>query len=514
MTQTVDNNVIFDVFNSTFDTHSTPGRPFVDVPVLASSHAPSDQSSVGSNSTLVPTAEHHAAILDLVTRLLRVNRLATARTCAAKLIADHLGASFVALGSNAMQTSPSPLAVIEGSECPSSEFTDDIEAALGECVVTTRAHQIVKSNSKLILKHSVSHCQSCKPGFAHQRLIRLLSNVHSIYSIPLLTDGGDCSGAVLVAWSNDSISIDPGSSHDQFLSSLSTPLAELLSNLERFTPSPFAVRWEAIRNRLTRQRKAALLATTVAAVAIGLIPVRYPVLASVSIQPSIRRWVAAPFDGVLKKSFVSPGREVKAGELLFTIDCEETLNKLASLRADAERSTSERSAHLSAGRLSEAAIAGWHAKGTKSEIELLTKQLDRAEIRSPIDGVVLGEDLQRLEGSPLKLGQKLVEVAQMDQMHAEIEVNPDQIFRVTVGSDVNVSVDSADAIPTLTLHQIHPRAEANEDGKYVFKGRAELPSVDCQLKPGLRGNATIYGQHRPLAWCFFQRLWQRLQNWT
>ena len=262
MTQTVDNKVVFDVFTSTFDTNSTPGHPFVDVPVLASSRAPSDQSSVGSNSTLVPTAAHHAAILDLVTRLLRVNRLATARTCAAKLIADHLGASFVALGSHAMQTTPSPLAVIEGSECPSIEFTDDIEAALGECVVTTRAHQITKSNSKFILKHAVSIFQSCKPGYAHQRLIRLLSSIHSIYSIPLLTEAGDCSGAVLVAWSNDSISIDPGSSHDQFLSSLSTPLAELLANFERFTPSPFAVRWEAIRNRLTRQRKAAWLATT------------------------------------------------------------------------------------------------------------------------------------------------------------------------------------------------------------------------------------------------------------
>lgn len=510
MTQAVDNKVVFDVFTSTFDTNSTPGRNFVDVPVLTSSHAPSDQSSVGINTSLVPTAEHHAAILDLVTRLLRVNRLATARSCAAKLIADHLGASFVALGSNAMQTTPSPLAVIEGNESPSSEFRDDIEAALGECVVTTRVHQITKSNSK----HSVFHGQSCKPGFAHQRLIKLLSNIHSIYSIPLLTDAGVCSGAVLVAWSNDSISIDSGSSHDQFLSSLSTPLAELLGNIERCTPGQFAVRWEAIRSSLTRQRKAALLATTVAAVAIGLIPVRYPVLASVSIQPSIRRWVASPFDGVLKKSFVSPGQEVQAGELLFTIDCEETLNKLASLRADAERSTSERSAHLSAGRLSEGAIAGWHAKGTKSEIELLTKQLDRAEIRSPLDGVVLGEDLRRLEGSPLKLGQKLVEVAQMDQMHAEIEVTPDQIFRVAVGSDVKVSVDSADAIPTLTLHQIHPRAEANEDGKYVFKGRAELRYVDCQLKPGLRGKATIYGKHRPLAWCFFQRLWQRLRNWT
>ena len=151
--------------------------------------------------------------------------------------------------------------------------------ALGECVVTARTHCLSNVQGDVAVR------QANQAGFAHQRLARLLNPASSICSVPLLTEDGRCAGALLVAWSNRSDSQDLTCGHIDFRQAASTPLAEMLLNIERNTPSKLAA-----------------------------------------------SWVVAPFDAPLNKAYVTPGQSVKTGELLFTFDCEETLNKLASLR--------------------------------------------------------------------------------------------------------------------------------------------------------------------------------------
>ncbi len=454
---------------------------------------------VGFNSSApdVPV-DHHVAVIDLLTRMLNSNRVENARRLAAYLIAEYLQADFVAIGEHGPSPTPCQLAIIAGHDRPSEEHRNDLEAALGECVVTARSHRVDWD----IQRQSLA-------GFAHQRFAARIGN-KSLLTIPLTTSDGNCCGALMVAWPTK----PSGVGHERFLSLLALPLAELLVMLQRATPGRLAKRWSVVREFFSPRRRYIGSGITLVVILIGLIPIRFPVRAEVTIEPTVRRWIVAPFDAPLKHSHVLPGQTVEIGDVLLSVDCEDTLNKLASLRAEGERAVAERSSHLSAGRLSEASLAGLNAKRIRSEIDLLTKHLDRAEIRSPIDGTVLGEDLKRLEGSPLKLGQTLLEVAQTEQMRAVIEIPTDQILRVAKGSDVSVSVDAAGSLPTLTLSRIHPRAEPNEQGTYVFTGYADLPGSNPQWMPGMRGQATIHGQYRPAAWCLFQRLWQRLKNWS
>ncbi|MGV3483944.1 MAG: efflux RND transporter periplasmic adaptor subunit [Planctomycetaceae bacterium] len=453
-------------------------------------------------------ADGQAAALDLLTRLLSVRRLDDARTMAARLIARHLSADFVAVGcdfsrSSAGLSSAGPLAIIAGPRPPAPERRSDVEAALGECIVTARAHSID------VRQDDSQPAHDSPPGFAHRRLLKYLAATRSIKTIPLLTDDGQCAGAILIA-----SSVDP-SRRDQetFLSAVSTPLAQWLLTLQRTAPGKLAQRREKLRTWLTARRKQTVGIALAAAFVIGVVPTRYPILAQATVQPSVRRWIVAPFDAPLKKSHVSPGQAVEAGDLLFTLDCDEVVHKLASLRAESDRSASERSAHLSNGRLAEAAIAGWNIKRLHSEVELLQKLLQRSEIRSPIAGILLGDDLERLEGGPLKLGQTMAEVARLDRLHAAIEIPPDQINHVRQDSEVAISVEAVGTLPAIRISRIHPRAEPNEKGNYMFQGRAELPTAALPIKPGMRGQATIYGNYRPFAWCMFQRLWQRLRDW-
>lgn len=452
---------------------------------------------------LLSSSDHHAAIVDLVTRLLSIRQVEDAKTTAARLISRHVNADFVAIGDSSSPATPCLLGVMAGPRMPAAERRADVEAALGECVLTARPH-----STDGMEETSVGESR-CLAGFAHRRLLKWLDTTQSIKSVPLLARDGRCSGALMVAWSNARTRVE----HEEFLSAASLPLAELFLALQRGAPGKLTQRWEKLKAISTPRRKQIAGVVLVAGLLFGLIPTRYPVLADVTIQPSVRRWIVAPFDAPLEKSHVVPGQSVQVGELLFTVDCEDSLHRLASLRAESDRSTSERSAHLANGRLSDAAIAGWNIKRLHSEMDLISQRLQRAEIRSPITGIILGEDLERLEGAPLKLGQSLAEVARLDRLHASVEIPQDQINRVQQQSELAITIAAIGSLPTVTMSRIHPRAEPNNRGIYVFQGRAELPQETSQVKPGMRGRATIYGDYRPFAWCLFQRLWQRVRNW-
>ena len=97
---------------------------------------------------------HDAAILDLITRLMSCKNGETVRTQAANLIAAHLGADYVAIGEDAIHNVPCPLATIAGPNPPPDDWRADVEAALGECVVTARAHATIVPPSLKHVPHS------------------------------------------------------------------------------------------------------------------------------------------------------------------------------------------------------------------------------------------------------------------------------------------------------------------------------------------------------------------------
>ncbi len=111
-------------------------------------------------------------------------------------------------------------------------------------------------------------------------------------------------------------------------------------------------------------------------------------------------------------------------------------------RAEADKYTSERTTYLSTARLGDAAISSASLKRVESEIELIYRYLDRSEVRSPVDGVVMGQDMQEYEGSPLKQGQGLVEIAPLSSLHLRAEIPTDQIAKVVTGNSASVSIES------------------------------------------------------------------------
>ncbi len=385
------------------------------------------------------------------------------------------------------------------------DLRDTMHAALLETMLTGRVHYGVLSNS-------LDDRASTVCGYAVRQFANQLHGCASFASIPLFTSDGRCKGSLFVAWSRP----EEVSRHRDWLdnpsrlSSIADVMEAKIQPKQRLTENIA----RHLKKRLPVRRTLWLSLSLLGIIAAGMLPTAYPVRAKVHVEPDQIRWISAPFDAPLKTSYVVPGDHVTVGQPLFSLDCRDLLNKLAALRADANKHASERTTHLSTGRLGDAAISTANLKRVESEIELIHRYLDRAEMRSPVDGVVMGEDMKRYEGSVLKQGQGLIEIAPLSSLHLRAEIPTDQIAHVVTGNSVTASIDSVGKLDACKLTRVHPRAEANDQGRYVFEGRIDFAGDEIALIPGMSGYATLHGQPKPLAWCWFQQLWQRVQAWS
>ncbi len=456
--------------------------------------------------------DRNAAAIDLMTRLLQLRDASTARAHCAQLLVEFLDADFVLVGASSSQSIPCPISSLHGPSLPDQTFRDDLEAAIGESVTTGRAHH---TGSAILGESLVIETQeSMFAGLAHQRLAMRLGQDRVIHTVPLIGDDDQSVGAILIGWSVSKSNESTVENGICFMKVIAKPLAGLILALECGKPGLIAMRMERAKQWFTRSRLRWFSLALFVVGVVGTIPVRYPVGAEVTVVPVVSRHVVAPFAGILKQVLVKPGQSVEVGQQLLLIDCEDTVERITSLRAELEKTRSERSKYLSTVRLSDAALAGWTAKRIESELHLLHRYLERSEVRSPIAGVVLGEDLERLVGCPLETGQGLLEIAQIAPMQAVIEVPPDQITRIALDDEATIELESVGSLGEVKVSSIYPRAEPNEQGKYVFRALADLPKQIDPLKSGMRGSAVIYGKRCPWAWCVVQRIWTRLHHWS
>lgn len=457
------------------------------------------------------------AAFDLVARVLMAPDAATARHFVAHLIASHLKADFAVVGKAALGSVPCEVRVIAGDTLPAKERHEEIEAALGETLASGRQHLIFPQT--VVARSDVAPDTaplSTLASLAHRQLAEALGGKRALISVPLINTSDEAVGVILVVWtpaSDRELGTD-AQFRSEFLTCAAAPLSDCFSILDQAQPS-------RLQSWLATAKRRAGIATglwpwliCIALFAIGFFPVHYPVRADLTLQPKTRRFIASPIDAPLKEAHVQPGQFVRKGTLLMTLDAEQTHSRLSSLQAEADGALSERSGFLASGRIGDAELARLKAARLAGEIEQLQQHLRRTEIRSPIDGVVLGDDLDPLEGASLRTGQMLCEIAPLDELIGELEIPPDQIMHISIGQGASIKLEAAGRLGERPITRLHPRAEPNAAGKYYFHARIDISNAANELKPGMRGVATIKTDRRPLAWCLFHRLWQRIRTWS
>lgn len=267
--------------------------------------------------------------------------------------------------------------------------------------------------------------------------------------------------------------------------------------------------------RGSRAKRIVTISAAVLGVLSMLLPFTYRVAADCILQPTTRRTVAAPFENRLYRTYAKPGDEVEAGQILAELDGREIRVALAEAIAARSAAFKKRDDAMVSGQPAMVQMTQLEAERLSLEAERLQFRNDNLMIRSPVDGVVLTGDLERSEGVPVTSGQKLFEVAPLDEMLMEIAIPETEVRHVTVGDTVELRLESDGAGErNSTLSSLYPVSEI-QDGRNVFVGEALLPNPDGNLRPGMKGSARIETGRRALGWILFHRIYEylRLKLW-
>lgn len=235
------------------------------------------------------------------------------------------------------------------------------------------------------------------------------------------------------------------------------------------------------------------------------IPVPHYVGADCQCEPATRRILTAPFDTQLAESLAKPGDVVKAGQLLAVFDGAEIASEIESLSAERNRIQQQQIAAIAKGEASVATEAALELQKLAHRLDILHQRQERLELCSPIDGVVVSGDLEESIGASLAIGQRLLEIAPLDRMTAEIYIDESDISLVRVDQPVSFGFQGAGRTNfDTTVDRIFPRAEV-VDSDNVFVAEAQINGDLSSLAPGMRGRAKIYEGLRPLAWTLFYK---------
>lgn len=286
-----------------------------------------------------------------------------------------------------------------------------------------------------------------------------------------------------------------------------TPWVEGHRALAEILASTFGHAWHALR---TPERKRMLVAHLrkfwrrylAALVILVLYPARQYVLAPAEVVPSAPVVVTAPLTGVIDSIDVMPNASVTPGVLLFRLEDTELENRLIISQRALEVVRAEYLKNAQASFECEecrarAAELKAIVEREQAQVELARAQFDRSQVHAPASGVVVFSDPSDWTGRPVRVGEKVMTIADPAATSLRIELAADDAIAIEQGADVvfypNISpLLSYDATISRTSYE----AIVTADQTLAYPLTAQFSSDQARL--GMRGTAKIYGGRAPL----------------
>ncbi|MCQ9427209.1 HlyD family efflux transporter periplasmic adaptor subunit [Pseudomonas sp. LJDD11] len=310
---------------------------------------------------------------------------------------------------------------------------------------------------------------------------------HSLVWVPLRDRQGGWLGSLLLSREQ------PLERHERaLLELLQDAYAHAWGALQK--PLGALPRWQSIKPRKW------VLATTVAAALLAVIPVRQSVLAPAELiarDPAVLR---APLQAVVERILVQPNQPVRAGEPLVQLDRRELDNRLQSARqsltaADAQLRQVRQQALYDERAKADLAELLARRDQSRSDVDFLEDNLQRSLIVAPRDGVAIFDDPSDWIGRPVSLGERIMQVADPADVRLEILLPVADAIGLETGSEVRLFLNSQPSSPApATLSRLGYRASARPDGGMAYRLEASIDARDPRLRVGLKGTAKLYGE--------------------
>lgn len=271
-------------------------------------------------------------------------------------------------------------------------------------------------------------------------------------------------------------------------------------------------RWLGPRH--TWSKVAAIVGCVVVGV-VFFVPVSYRVEAPFLTRSDALAHLPAPFDGYLVEVLARPGDLIQRGQVLVRLDDSDLLIEESSARAELQRYASEAEQAEANHQLADMRVALALKAQAQARLELCRYRLARAEVRSPLDGVLVEGDLRERIGAPVRTGEVMMKVTQLDGLYVEMRVHERDIDQVLASRTAEVAFASRpEESFAVDVTRIEPSAVPDADGnRFIVRGR--LSDEADWFRPGMSGIAKINAGQRSLAWIGTHRLvdFLRMKLW-
>jgi hypothetical protein len=243
---------------------------------------------------------------------------------------------------------------------------------------------------------------------------------------------------------------------------------------------------------------------------IAFMPVRLTVTAPAEIVAKNPTVMTVPYDGVLDKVTITPGKEVETGQTLFTMDTTDLDGQIEA----AKQALGSANKNLSRIRRESLSIPEKKTEITQLMAEIAARKIDytnaqkrmkKSTILAPQNGIAIFSDASDYEGQPVRTGQKIMIISDPEDIELLIKVPVDNMVPVAKNSMANFFLNVAplngyDA----HIHSIGYQPGIDSDGLLTYKLRAKISQTDT-LRIGWKGTAKIKGEWTVLLYSVLRR---------
>lgn len=331
----------------------------------------------------------------------------------------------------------------------------------------------------------------------------------------LIKSAGRRVGVLTLEWPNIEKLDAPTLQTCQFVADHIGPLLELKHKQQQIFAGRLA-RWskETTAKLLGPGHPSVKLGAALAALALLILiawPAEFRVAAKAVLEGSVQRAAVAPFEGFIAEAPLRAGDIVHAGQSLAKLDDRDL--QLEKLKWETERQKlvhKQREAFAKHDRPS-ILVTSAQIEQAQSQLKLTLEKLQRAQIASPIDGVIVTGDLSQMLGAPVTQGKVLFEIAPLNSYRVLLQVDERDVGYLRVGQQGTLLLTGAPAAGLkLTVTKLTAVATA-EDARNFFRVEASLGEGGATLRPGMEGLAKIDAGRRSLLWIWTRPLIERLR---
>lgn len=254
-------------------------------------------------------------------------------------------------------------------------------------------------------------------------------------------------------------------------------------------------------------------------IASSFIKVPLTVLAPAEIVAQSPALIRAPIDGVIAEVLVEPNQFVESGDLLFSFDDRALQNQLSLAQkrintAQAAYRQSAQQALFDAESKNRLVLLQADIEEAELEVGHLNDQLVRAQIRAPLAGQILMHSQQEWLGRPVNLGERMVTLADPQQIELKGWLSPNDQVPLESGAKLTLFDNSRPDVKLAgELISVGFQVEERSDGSFAFPIKARL--IDAPYIPpiGSRGTVRLESDPVSLAYLIIRRPLALVRQW-